>query len=115
MVTHGDDAFVDNVFHRWAEIYLPPYGWIPVDADRGDKESPRGQAMGFGEIADTLLVTTVSGGESEYLGWRYNSNSRWSFHGRSRVYVEQIGELEPAPEAQELPASQPAAAEGGAR
>ncbi|MFH1812243.1 MAG: transglutaminase domain-containing protein [Pseudomonadota bacterium] len=95
IVTRGDDAFVDNVFHRWVEIYLPGYGWIPVDADRGDKPTPRGQAMGFGGIDNTLLVTTVAGGESNLLGWRYNSNTLWTFTGRTRVYVEQIGELAP--------------------
>jgi transglutaminase-like putative cysteine protease len=95
-VTRGDDAFVDNVFHRWAEIYLPAYGWIPVDPDRGDKKTPRGQALGFGNINDTLLVTTVSGGESAFLGWEYNGNVNWSFKGRTRVYVEKIGELAPS-------------------
>lgn len=95
VVTRGDDAFVDNVFHRWAEIFLPGYGWIPVDPDRGDRKNPRNQALGFGNLDNTLLVTTVSGGESEYLGWKYNGNVQWSFRGRTKVYVEQIGELAP--------------------
>jgi sugar lactone lactonase YvrE len=95
VVTRGDDAFVDNVFHRWVEIYLPGYGWIPVDPDRGDKKTPRGQALGFGNQENTLLVTTVSGGESKYLGWKYNGNVTWSFKGRTRAYVEHVGELSP--------------------
>lgn len=98
VVTRGDDAFVDNVFHRWAEIYLPGYGWIPVDPDRGDEKTPRGQALGFGNLDNTLLVTTVSGGESKHLGWKYNGNAKWTFRGRTRVYVEHIGELAPAEE-----------------
>ncbi len=96
VVTRGDDAFVDNVFHRWAEIYLPGYGWIPVDPDRGDEKTPRGQALGFGNLDNTLLVTTVSGGESKHLGWKYNGNVDWTFKGRTRVHVEHIGELAPA-------------------
>ncbi len=103
IATRGDDAFVDNVFHRWAEIYLPGYGWIPVDPDRGDKTTPRNQALGFGNLENTLLVTTVSGGESEYLGWKYNGDVQWSFKGRNRAYVEHIGELAPV-----TPADDPA-------
>jgi len=95
VVTRGDDAYVDNVFHRWVEIFLPGYGWIPVDPDRGDKKTTRGQALGFGNQDNTLLVTTVSGGESKFLGWKYNGNVAWSFRGRTRVYVENIGELSP--------------------
>lgn len=95
VVTRGDDSFVDNVFHRWAEIYLPGYGWIPVDPDRGDEKTPRAQALGFGNLDNTMLVTTVSGGESRYLGWKYNGNVLWTFKGRTRVTVEHIGELAP--------------------
>jgi transglutaminase-like putative cysteine protease len=103
VVTRGDDAFVDNVFHRWAEIYLPGIGWIPVDPDRGDKKTPRGIALGFGNLDNTMLVTTVAGGESEYLDWKYNGNVKWTFRGRTQVYVEHIGELAPLGEIESLP------------
>jgi transglutaminase-like putative cysteine protease len=95
IVTRGDDAFVDNVFHRWTEIWLPGYGWIPIDADRGDKPTTRGQALGFAYQENTLLVTTEGGGESEYLDWKYNGNLRWTFKGHTDVRIEQLGELSP--------------------
>ncbi len=95
IVTRGDDAFVDNVFHRWAEFWLPGYGWIPADPDRGDRDNPRGQALGFGHQDNTLLVTTEGGGESEHLDWKYNGNVRWRFRGHTEVRVEQLGELSP--------------------
>ncbi len=104
VVTRGDDAFVDNVFHRWAEVYLPGVGWIPVDPDRGDRDTPRGVALGFGHLDNTLLVTTEAGGQSEYLDWKYNGNVKWSFRGRTQVYVEHIGELAPLGEVDREPA-----------
>jgi transglutaminase-like putative cysteine protease len=33
------DTYRDRMFHRWAQVYLPPYGWVRVDstpADPGD-------------------------------------------------------------------------------
>ena len=91
----GDKASEDDVFHRWCEIYLPPYGWIPVDPSRGDTDSPEGQANGFGQIGNSLLVTTTGAG-SEYIGWRYNSGEVWESIGACKVFSENIGEWSPA-------------------
>ena len=62
-------------------IYLPNYGWVPVDASRGDSESPVGQAKGIGELANRFLITTHSGGGSQYLGWGYNSEAHYKTSG----------------------------------
>jgi DNA-binding beta-propeller fold protein YncE len=94
----GDEASLDNVFHRWAEVYLPGYGWIPVDAGRGDSESPRHQAMSFGMLPNSLLITTVGGGGSKYLGWNYNSNTEWTSEGKVKVHLERVAEWEPLEE-----------------
>ena len=101
VVVRGDDASIDEAFHRWAQVYFPNYGWVPVDANRGDVESPIGQAKGIGELANRFLITTHSGGESEYLSWGYNSNARYKTNGFCKVEEDNLGFWEPLPDAGE--------------
>lgn len=95
LVVRGDDASYDDVFHRWCEIYLPGYGWVPVDANAGDREWPAEQAAAFGGVANRFLITTEGAGASEYLEWNYNAHARWITTGKCRVRVESIAEWEP--------------------
>ncbi len=95
LVVRGDDASYDDVFHRWNEIYLPGYGWVPVDANAGDRELPADQAKAFGGISNRFLVTTEGGGNSEYLGWSYNHENRWVSTGKCRIRFESTAEWEP--------------------
>jgi len=95
ITVRGDRASEDDVFHRWCEIYLPPYGWIPVDPSGGDTDSPEGQANRFGYVGKGYLVTTTGAG-SEYIGWRYNSGEQWESIGKCKVFAENIGEWTPA-------------------
>jgi len=95
IVVRGDDASYDDVFHRWVEIYLPGYGWLPVDPSRGDTKWPSGQANSFGYLDNRVLITTVGGGGSEYLEWGYNANERWTSRGKCKVVVENFGEWTP--------------------
>lgn len=95
ITVRGDRASEDDVYHRWCEIYLPPYGWIPVDPSGGDTDSPEGQANRFGYVGNAYLVTTTGAG-SEYIGWNYNSGERWQSTGKCKVISESIGEWTPA-------------------
>jgi len=98
LVVRGDDASYDDVFHRWNEIYLPNYGWVPIDANAGDRDFPADQAAAFGGISNRFLVTTEGGGGSEFLGWSYNHENRWTASGKCTVRFEAIAEWQPLDE-----------------
>ncbi len=95
IVVRGDDASIDKAFHRWAQVYLPSYGWVPVDANRGDKESPADQGRGFGGLSNRFLITTQGGGDSEDLGWSYNSFAKYKAVGYCKIEEDNFGFWEP--------------------
>jgi len=53
------ENMIDTSFHRWAEVYLPPYGWVPFDA----------QTNKFARSRNDAFIVSFSGGNSDYLGW----------------------------------------------
>jgi transglutaminase-like putative cysteine protease/glutamine cyclotransferase len=95
LVVRGDDASMDEYFHRWPEIYLPNYGWIPIDPQGGDKPSIRDQARNIGNLPNRFLITTQGGGDSEYLGWYYNHNEKYCTDPQVEINIEAFGEWEP--------------------
>lgn len=95
IVVRGDDASLDENFHRWPEIYLPNYGWVPIDPQGGDKELPRERAMYIGHLSNRFLITTQGGGDSEYLGWYYNSFETYQTDPQVQINIEAFGEWEP--------------------
>jgi transglutaminase-like putative cysteine protease len=94
----GDDASIDDVFHRWCEVYLPNYGWVTVDPSGGDSPLYSEQGRMFGGLSNRYFVTTHGGGDSSYLGWNYNFNSRYSFKGAAEVREEAFATWEPGEE-----------------
>jgi len=95
VVVRGDDASRDDVFHRWVEVYIPPFGWVPVDPSGGDSPSPSEQAKCFGSLQNRFLITTIGGGGSKYLKWDYNSYSSYIAKGAVKVSTLKIGDWEP--------------------
>lgn len=95
VVVRGDQAASDDVFHRWAQAYIPGYGWIHVDAQGGDKERPADIAASIGTLSNRFLITTVGGGNSDILGWQYNYVEHHTAKGPVKIHVESVGEWSP--------------------
>jgi len=109
VVVRGEDGSTDEAFHRWAQVYLPPYGWVDWDVQAADAK------LG-GDFAETLcfrgnhrLVTTYGGGPSNVLIWEYNGQYQIRTRGQGTITVEKYGEWFPYSEGKrvDLPSQPP--------
>jgi transglutaminase-like putative cysteine protease/sugar lactone lactonase YvrE len=96
VVIRGDDASRDDVFHRWVEVYLPNYGWFPVDPSGGDSDVPAKVSDFFGGLANRFVITTLGAGDSRTLGWDYDSAATWTAKGRVKLMQFKAGDWVPA-------------------
>lgn len=77
--TYDPRVHEDAVFHRWTEIFLRRYGWMPVDTSRGATAWRRYDNVLnlWGRLpAGSLQTCRGDGGEDEPLGWDYVGTHR---------------------------------------
>ncbi len=98
VVMRGDRASLDDVFHRWVELYLPNFGWVPVDPSGGDRKLPSDQASAIGHLPARYLITTQSGGGSQTMEWTYNSNESWTTEPKTHVVADNYADWAPGEE-----------------
>lgn len=87
---HARDSlpYTDKIYHRWAYVYLPLIGWVPVDCTWDDRIYPANQARYFGGYLNEVFATTINGGGSNYMGWVYNV--RQTYTGGNREYTKKM-------------------------
>ena len=95
IVVRGEDGSCDEAFHRWAQVYLPPFGWVDWDVQAADAGLQGTFAEQLCFRGNHRLVTTYGGGPSNILLWEYNSQHQVKARGQADILVEKYGEWSP--------------------
>jgi len=95
IVVRTEDGSCDEAAHRWAEVYLPPFGWVDWDVQAADAELQGAFAEKLCFRGNHRLVTTYGGGPSDILVWEYNSQYELEAKGQAEIVVERYGEWFP--------------------
>jgi transglutaminase-like putative cysteine protease len=90
-----EDGSCDESFHRWAQVYLPPFGWVDWDVQAADAELQGTFAENLCFRGNHRLVTTYGGGPSNLLVWEYNSQQQIKSKGQAKIQIEKYGEWSP--------------------
>jgi len=67
----GKGPYVDKVWHRWVQVYLPRAGWVHMDPTRDRGKVAKHEF--FGRQPGPALVLSHQGGNSRFLGDHYVS------------------------------------------
>ncbi len=95
IVVRTEDGSCDESAHRWAQVYLPPFGWVDWDVQAADATLKGTFAEQLCFRGNHRLVTTYGGGPSNILVWEYNSQYQVRTKGQANVLVERYGEWSP--------------------
>ena len=95
IVVRTEDGSCDEASHRWAQVYLPPFGWVDWDVQAADSKLKGSFAEQLCFRGNHRLVTTYGGGPSNILVWEYNSQYQVKAKGQANILVERYGEWSP--------------------
>ncbi len=78
-LANGGEPYVDDVHHRWIEVWMEGLGWVAVDCNRNDDDDPPWSDEFVPGVARNILNLTVGGGgDEEWLGVKNVSTTRYS-------------------------------------
>jgi hypothetical protein len=91
----GTPFYIDTVYHRYCQAFVPHVGWADFDATRTDGK--KDHRLYFGRSSKRMLLTCVGdGGEGSMTGWNYLSGHEWTGE-KPKVAAMRVGWWFPQP------------------